>query len=192
MSFYPQTLLMSGCIQGLCRAFETMPVPDTTLSNNGHVPGAAADFALTEVTDTLRKIKSDRSLLKYLSALNELKYSPYLAATKRTTKLRLQSELHSLTSSGGPRYLPRSVNQAAFHCLDSLFPYGRRSRRLISVAFKFLHPTEWGYAVVDAYRSAVDAAKAWLLFWYNSTRGAFLRLVPAQWRYRRRRSRKRQ
>ena len=41
------------------------------------------------------------------------------------TRLRLQAELHSLTLSGGPRYLPRSVNQAAFQTLNRLFPMVR-------------------------------------------------------------------
>ncbi len=173
-------------IQGLCQALENMPVPDATVQNGGHVPGEGADFVLTEVTDTLQKMKAEGSLLKYLSALITMKYSPYLATTKKITKLRLQAELYSLTSSGGPRYLPRSVNQAAFQALDSLFPYGRRSRRIINVAFRFLHPSDWGWAVVDAYRSGVDAVKAWLWFWCSSSRTALTRLIPVQWRYRQR------
>lgn len=171
-------------VQGLCQALESMPVPDATVQNGGHVPGEGADFVLTEVTDTLQKMKAEGSILKYLSALLELKYSPYLAATRKITRLRLQAELYSLTSSGSPRYLPRSVHQAAFKALDSLFPYGRRSRRIINVAFRFLHPSEWGWAVVDAYRSAVDAIKAWLCFWYNSTIRALSRLSLFRWRYR--------
>ena len=145
-----------------------MPVPDATVQNGGHKPGEGANFVLTEVIDTLQKIKAEGSLLKYLRALIALQYSPYLGATQTVTKLRLQGELYTLTSSGGPRYLPRPVNQAAFEALDSLFPFGRRSRRIINVAFKFLHPSEWRWAVVDAYKSAVDVCKAWLGFWYSS------------------------
>ena len=159
-------------LQGLPRALEHVPVPHAAHQNGDHKPGAGANFVLTEVTDTLQKIKAEGSLLKYLNALIALKYSPYLATTHTVTKLRLQAELYSLTSSGGPRYLPRPVNQAAFQALDSLFPYGQRSRRIISVAFKFLHPSDWRWALVDAYRSAVDVCKAWLLFWSSSAAGA--------------------
>ena len=159
-------------LQGLPRALEKMPVPDATVQNGGHKSGEGANFVLTEVTDTLQKIKAQGSLLRYLDALIALKYSPYLATTQTVTKLRLQAELYSLTSSGGPRYLPRPVNQAAFEALDSLFPYGRRSRRIINVAFKFLHPSDWRWAIVDGYRSAVDVCKAWLGFWYSSAVGA--------------------
>ncbi len=176
------------CVQGLCTALECMPVPDATVQNGGHVPGEGADFVLTEVTDTLRKMKAEGSLLKYLSALMTMKYSPYMPPTKKITKLRLQAELYSLTSAGGPRYLPRSVNQAAFQALDSLFPYGRRSRRIINVAFRFLHPSEWGWAIVDAYKSGVDAVRAWVQFWWNSTRVGLSRLNPfrrSRWRYKR-------
>lgn len=162
-----------------------MPVPDATVQNGGHVAGEGSDFVLTEVTDTLQKMKAEGSLLRYLSALMTMKYSPYMATTKQITKLRLQAELYSLTSSGGPRYLPRSVNQAAFQALDSLFPYGRRSRRLINVAFRFLYPSEWGWAAVDAYKSAADAVRAWMQFWVNSTRKALSRLNPFPLRRRR-------
>ncbi|DBB03908.1 TPA: hypothetical protein ACH3X1_012993 [Trebouxia sp. C0004] len=174
--------------ESLCTALECMPVPDATVQNGGHVPGEGADFVLTEMTDTLQKMKAEGSLLKYLSALMTMKYSPYMPPTKKITKLRLQAELYSLTSAGGPRYLPRSVNQAAFQALDSLFPYGRRSRRIINVAFRFLHPSEWGWAVVDAYKSGVDAVRAWVQFWWNSTRAALNRLSPfrrSRWRYKR-------
>ena len=55
-----------------------------------------------------------------------------------------QAELYSLTTRGGPRYAPRSVNHAAFEVLDALFPLGQRSRRLVSLTFRLaLHPGEW-------------------------------------------------
>ena len=157
-------------MQGFCSAMENMPVPRRIGS---HVPGQGTDFVLTEVTDTLRNMKSQNSLLKYLSVLLTLKRSPYLATARKVTRLRLQGELYNLTSSGFPRYLPRSVNQAAFNALDCLFPYGRRSRRLINVAFKFLHPTEWGWAVIDAYKSGIDVLKAWLHFASRSMKAWF-------------------
>lgn len=155
---------MVAWMQGLCSALENMPVPGHTVTAGGHDPGEGADFVLTEVTETLQKTRAHASLLKYLSALLSLKDSPYLATTRTVTRLRLQAELYSLTSSGGPRYLPRAVNQAAFDALDALFPYGGRSRRWISMTFRFLHPTEWVYSILDAYRSGVGAVKAWLRY----------------------------
>ena len=158
-----------------------MPIPDATAQNGGRQAGEGADFVLTEVTDTLQRIKTGGSLLQYLSALRELRYSPYFIDAEKITKLRLQAELYSLTSARGPRYLPRSVNQEAFRALDELFPYGRRSRRIINVAFRFLHPSEWGWATVDAYKSAFDAAVAWLQFWWSSFKRALTRLAPYLW-----------
>ena len=168
-------------MQAFPRALENMPLPKADKNNGGHKPGESANFVLTEVTETLQKIKAEGSLLKYLRALIALQYSPYFPKTQTVTKLRLQGELYSLTSSGGPRYLPRPVNLAAFEALDSLFPFGRRSRRIINVAFKFLHPSEWRWAIVDAYKSAVDVCKAWLGFWFSSATGTIrTALVPIQ------------
>ena len=57
--------------------------------------------------------------------MQALQRYPFTAATGRMTRLRLQAELYSLTLSGGPRYLPRSVNRAAFQTLNRLFPMVR-------------------------------------------------------------------
>lgn len=136
-----------------------MPVPNHI---DHRVRGEGTDFVLTEVTDTLRKMKSQSSLNAYLEVLLSLKPSPYLATARKVTRLRLQAELYSLTSSGGPRYLSRDVNQAAFNALDSLFPYGRRSRRLVNIAFKFLHPTEGWWVIRNAFWSGIAAFKGWV------------------------------
>lgn len=45
--------------------------------------------------------------------------------------------------SGGPYYAPRSVRHASLEVLDALFPMGRRSRRLVRLAFRVLHPAEF-------------------------------------------------
>lgn len=65
-----------------------------------------------------------------------------------------QAELYSLTSRGGPRYVPRSVNAAAFEVLDALFPTGQRTRRAISMAFRL------GFHPLEGPRSAMEAAVA--------------------------------
>jgi len=44
---------------------------------------------------------------------------------------------------GGPYYAPRSVRSAALEVLDALFPMGRRSRRLVRLVFRVLHPAEF-------------------------------------------------
>lgn len=64
-------------------------------------------------------------------------------AIRPVTRLMLESTLYQLTAVGGPRYLTRRVNSAAFVALDQLFPRGQWSRRLISWACRLLHPTEW-------------------------------------------------
>ena len=58
--------------------------------------------------------------------------SPHLKTVRHFTRLRLESELYQLTLVGGPRYLPRSVNRAAFATLGQLFPKGNRNRRFVS------------------------------------------------------------
>jgi hypothetical protein len=45
--------------------------------------------------------------------------------------------------TGGPYYAPRSVRAAALEVLDALFPMGRRSRRLVRLVFRLLHPAEF-------------------------------------------------
>jgi hypothetical protein len=67
----------------------------------------------------------------------------YTQAIRPVTRLALEGTLYQLTVVGGPRYLPRSVNTAAFLALDGLFPRGQWSRRLVSWSFRFIHPTEW-------------------------------------------------
>ena len=69
-----------------------------------------------------------------------------------------QAELYSLTTRGGPRYAPRSVNQAAFEVLDALFPLGQRSRRLVSLTFRLaLHPGEWPRSLLLTLQSLLYA-----------------------------------
>lgn len=56
--------------------------------------------------------------------------------------LTLSSALPCLCA-GGPYYAPRSVRSAALEVLDALFPMGRRSRRLVRLVFRLLHPAEF-------------------------------------------------
>lgn len=106
-------------------------------------PGSGADFLLGEVSDMLGRIRSEAGLLQYLVALQALKGSPHLRTLHNITSLRLQSELYSLTSPGGPHYAPRPVRVAAMKTLDALYPLGRRTRRVVRMLFRLLHPTDW-------------------------------------------------
>lgn len=83
-----------------------------------------------------------------------------------------QGEIYSLTQSGGPRYAPRSVNKLAFAALDTLFPAGRRTRRLINLGFKFLHPQDWPWFAWDMVLLAVKVASVWLLTIWVAARAA--------------------
>ncbi|KAK9809976.1 hypothetical protein WJX72_002897 [[Myrmecia] bisecta] len=110
--------------EDLGHMLEVFPSPDHTLDEGGHVGGESADYVIVHFTETLRLLKPEQSLLAFLSALVGLKGCPYLSATRSITRLRLQAELYSLTTVGGPRYPPKSVNVAAFRALDALFPSG--------------------------------------------------------------------
>mmetsp|Transcript_34228 Transcript_34228/g.75951 ORF Transcript_34228/g.75951 Transcript_34228/m.75951 type:complete len:538 (-) Transcript_34228:177-1790(-) len=106
-------------------------------------PGSGADFLVGEVTDTLGKIRSETGLLHYLRALAALGDSPHFPTLGNITKLRLQSELYSLASPGGPHYPPKTVRKAALITLDRLFPLGKGTRRVVRTIFRLLHPTDW-------------------------------------------------
>lgn len=168
------------------RAAAEFPSPAHTLVQGGHTPGEGTDFMLQSVTAVLPGMRAESSLLRYLRNLQALQRYPFTAASGRMTRLRLQAELHSLTLSGGPRYLPRSVNQAAFQTLNRLFPMGQRSRKWVSLAFKVLHPTEWPSACRDALWSSLDTLAAWLRFSWDSTLGAAIRIASSLWPFPRR------
>eukprot|EP00879_Flechtneria_rotunda_P004592 GHRR01004847.1.p1 GENE.GHRR01004847.1~~GHRR01004847.1.p1 ORF type:complete len:391 (+),score=116.64 GHRR01004847.1:737-1909(+) len=125
------------------QVLEDFPSPSHTLAEGGHTPGEGADFLLGEVTDTISRVRTEQGLLTYLRCLKALGGSSYLRSLKSITRLRLQSELYSLTSPGGPYYAPRSVRSAALEVLDALFPMGRHSRRLVRLVFRILHPAEF-------------------------------------------------
>lgn len=87
--------------QVIKQLLEDFPSPTHTLSDGGHVPGEGADFLIGEVTDTITRVKTETGHLQYLGALLALAGSPHLKSLSIMTKLRLQSELYSLTSPGG-------------------------------------------------------------------------------------------
>jgi hypothetical protein len=82
------------------RVLEDFPSPYHTLTEGGHTPGEGADFLLGEVTDTVTRVRTEQGLLTYLSCLKALGGAPHLKSLKAITRLRLQSELYSLTSPG--------------------------------------------------------------------------------------------
>lgn len=115
------------------------PSAQHTLEAGGHLAGEGSDFAVGRITDALSKeIKTEQGQQRYLRMLMALRGRPHLAYLTMATRVRLQGELYSLMQPGGPRYAPRRVNKLAGEALDALFPAGRRSRRLISFAFRFL------------------------------------------------------
>jgi len=98
---------------------EDFPSPYHTLTEGGHTPGEGADFLLGEVTDTVTRVRTEQGLLTYLSCLKALGGAPYLRSLKAITRLRLQSELYSLTSPGGGR-AGALCTLALLHSLNSL------------------------------------------------------------------------
>lgn len=101
------------------------------------------EFVLTEISDMLHKIKAETGLLKYLRSLEALGGWEHLHSVSLVTKLKLQSELYSLTSPGGPHYAPKTVRAAAFRTLDMLYPMGKSMRRFVRVLFRLFHPVDW-------------------------------------------------
>ncbi|PSC73443.1 K(+)-stimulated pyrophosphate-energized sodium pump [Micractinium conductrix] len=139
------------------------PSPHHTLEAGGHLAGEGADFAVDRITDTLSKeIRTEQGLLRSLRMLMALRGRPHLALLSTATRVRLQGEVYLLSQPGGPRYAPRRVNKLAGEALDQLFPAGRRTRHLINLGFRFLHPQEWPWYWWDFCSRAARAAAAWL------------------------------
>ncbi|KAK9841493.1 hypothetical protein WJX74_006725 [Apatococcus lobatus] len=125
--------------------------------------------------------QAEGSLIRYLLALSALEGSPYFANAYQSTRLRLQVELYSLTWRGGPRYVPPSVNQAALRTLNALFPLGKTSRRLVSLAFRlWWRPTEWSKPILLSINSAWHSVVRWLSGRLKSTWSAVQRLMPSR------------
>lgn len=153
------------------------PSPHHTLEAGGHLAGEGTDFAVDRLTDAMSKeIRAEQALLRYLRMLLALRGRPHLALLRTATRVRLQGELYMLSQPGGPRYAPRRVNALALEALDALFPAGRRTRRLISFAFRFMHPQEWPWFWWDFCSRAARAAAAWLLAAWAALTAACARL----------------
>ncbi|CAL8466912.1 g6448 [Coccomyxa elongata] len=164
----------------LGQALASFPSPGHTAEDGGHVDWEGANFVIGDVCDTLRMMRAEHSLLKYLDALVGLKDSPFFQRCKRITRLRLQAELYSLTQVGGPRYVPRSVNKAAFNVLDALFPMGAFSRRAVSLLFRlWLHPGEWPRAIAATARTAGRVFMGWLRYLLPSRTGTPMQQLSA-------------
>jgi len=90
-------LLLAGCqaVPG------GLPVAVPHASRGGSHPGEGADFLIGEVTETITRVRTEQGLLTYLSCLKALGGAVHLESLKSITRLRLQSELYSLTSPGG-------------------------------------------------------------------------------------------
>lgn len=159
----------------LALAIESFPGPGDSFVG----PGGGADFAIDRIVDLLGKeVRAEAAVLQYLDALGEIKRNSQVpnfisSALRTATRVRLQGELYALTQAGGPRYASRRINKVAFRTLDLLFPHGRRTRRLVNLAFRFLHPQEWPWVWYDTCRAVVHAAFAWVQGVINGIRGFF-------------------
>ena len=97
-------------MQALGQALASFPSPSHTAEDGGHVDWEGADFAILDICDTLRLMRAEPSLLKYLDALVGLRESPFLPRCKQLTRLRLQAELYALTQARLPSS-PQPVSQ---------------------------------------------------------------------------------
>ncbi len=202
--------------QDFLTALATFPGPDAARA--GQQPtGEGADFVVSEIPTLLGKMRVESALLKYLATLMGMQKTPLLSTLRRITRLRLQvcnvrgvqwkmpyrdcgnlkmqvmrlqAELYALTSTGGPRYVSRAVNRAAFkvsspamfvlselimfmggttatvdtcsQVLDELFPSGQHSRRLISLAFRSIHPSDWPATWAEIAHIVLAAVQRWI------------------------------
>ena len=76
-------------MQSLDLALEVFPNPEAP-EEGPHIPGSGADFVLSMISEALKTIKSEQSLLQYLDSLMDLKGCTYLQALRRATRLNLQ------------------------------------------------------------------------------------------------------
>ncbi|CAD7699625.1 unnamed protein product [Ostreobium quekettii] len=153
--------------QDMPEAVGHFPSPDPTLHSDQR-SSRDGDFLFSQITDTLRAIGGEPGLLRYIKSLAGLKSCRQLKSIRTVTQLRLQAELYSLSSPGGPRYTSRPVRHAALHTLDSLFPSGRTSRHVVALLFRLLHPLEWPASVAAATRR-----------WYLGVQGRVFRAAAA-------------
>ena len=76
-------------MQSLDLALEVFPNPEAP-EEDRHSPGTGADFVLSMISEALKSIKSEQSLLQYLDSLLDLKGCTYLQTLRRATRLDLQ------------------------------------------------------------------------------------------------------
>ena len=107
-------------MQALGQVLASFPSPSHTAEDGGHVDWEGADFAILDVCDTLRLMRAEPSLLKYLDALVGLRESPFLPRCKQLTRLRLQAELYALTQVRAPDLHETVSGAVIMHCLNGL------------------------------------------------------------------------
>jgi len=165
---------------GLAAGLAAMPSPRTAAPPPRGAPGAGgADLVLTEAADMLALVKGEGALLRYLASLRGARGAPAFAASPLAARLRLQSALYGLTATGGPRYLPATVRDAAFETLDALFPAGAGPRRAVSLLFRaWMQPAAWPRGAADVAAAALDGGAAVLAGAARALRAAAA--VPAR------------
>lgn len=70
-------------------AVEVFPNPEST-EDSANSPGSGADFVISMISEALKGMKSEQSLLQYLDSLLDLKGCHHLQTLRRATRLNLQ------------------------------------------------------------------------------------------------------
>eukprot|EP00892_Ulva_mutabilis_P010758 jgi/Ulvmu1/8054/UM004_0291.1 len=138
--------------------------------SNGH--GAAAeepglhDYIVTEMAVLMHDISSVKGLLRYLHGVEPvlLCAEQWKGDVSMVPLLRLQGELYSLTLPGGPRYCPSEVRRKAAKLLDHAFPSGSRSRAIVRLCFRLMHPGDWPALLWLWAAGIVSGCWEWLLW----------------------------
>eukprot|EP00192_Tetraselmis_astigmatica_P004971 CAMPEP_0117649204 /NCGR_PEP_ID=MMETSP0804-20121206/841_1 /TAXON_ID=1074897 /ORGANISM="Tetraselmis astigmatica, Strain CCMP880" /LENGTH=434 /DNA_ID=CAMNT_0005454913 /DNA_START=363 /DNA_END=1668 /DNA_ORIENTATION=+ len=152
----------------------SFPSPPSEL---GDTEGSGRDILVGHVVSTLKKINSEPALLCYLKALQVLQGHPQLDLLDDRIKVKLRTELYTLTSSGGPRYPPPAVRAAAAVTLDALFPKGALMRRVVAMPFRLMQPSSWPFsrramAAATTVATWAIAVQWWLLRTWAAICGA--------------------
>lgn len=73
-------------------ALEQFPSLQHTAQEHKHVPFEGADYLINQVITTMRRVRTEGGLLRYLGALQGL-HAAALASLRTTTRLSLQARL---------------------------------------------------------------------------------------------------
>lgn len=101
------------------------------------------DNFIVDLSQLMRNVKCEASLVGYLRGLRAFRGMRLDPSTAN----KLQGMLYAFSSAGGPIFPTRPVRHTARTTMDIMFPAGRRTRSMVRLAFRLLHPYYWPSSV---------------------------------------------